>query len=386
MSKVDKIKVIHFGLSLNRGGIETYLHKVTSKINKDEFSFSFINSTSSVPCFYEELSDMGCKFYNITPRRNNVWQNKKDINQLFKDNDFDVLHFHVNTLSYIDPVLVALKNDVKVIVHSRNAGAAGSKLTQYLHRVNKFRIQYLEDNVTKVSVSQLAGEWLFGKNKNFTVYNNGIDLERFRFLPNDRNVLRKELNISNSTCLLGNVGAFVPAKNQEFAVKTLKRVIESGKDAKLLLIGEGALKQRVVDLVEELGLTDDVIFLGKREDMPSILSALDVFLFPSFYEGFPNAVLEAQACGLHCLISDKVTKEVVVDEKNCKQLPIDNNDYNKWVESIIDISKEKNNDSNAIDHERKEAWEKLEKAGFSTSEEVIRLETLYKKVFNANKI
>jgi glycosyltransferase involved in cell wall biosynthesis len=372
-----KIKVLHFGLSLNRGGIETYLHKISSIINNENFSFSFINSTSSVPCFYEELSEMGCNFHKITPRRSNLLKNKRDLKKLFKENDFDILHFHVNTLSYIDPVLFALKNEVKIVIHSRNAGAAGSNLTQFLHRVNKFRVQLLGDKVTKVSVSQLAGEWLFGKNNNFTVYNNGIDLERFRFLENERILLRKELNIDDTTYLLGNVGAFVPAKNQEFAVKILKGVVESGIDAKLLLIGEGTLKKNVVNLVDELGLKNKVIFLGKREDMPNILSALDMFLFPSFYEGFPNAVLEAQACGLPCLISDKITEEVVIDNYAVKQLPIDCSSYNDWVKRVVFFSSEKFNNSGYVNDERGDAWKKIKEAGFSNKEEVIRLEALY---------
>ncbi len=383
MEKVDKIKVIHFGLSLNRGGIETYLHKVASNINKKDFSFSFINSTSSKPCFYEELRKMGCAFYNVTPRRKSVWRNKQDLDQLFRENDFDVLHFHVNTLSYIDPVLVALKYGVKVVVHSRNAGAAGSRLTQLLHRINKARINRLKNEITKVAVSELAGEWLFGQNTDFAIYNNGIDLEKFRFLPNERDQIRNELNIGKNTFLLGNVGAFVPAKNQEFAVQVLHKVLESGVDAKLVLIGDGALKKKVIDFAERLNLSDKVLFLGKREDMPSMFSALDVFLFPSHYEGFPNAVLEAQACGLPALISDAITKEVVVDVENCKQLPIASCDYGKWAVNAVDILESRVNDIEVKDQERVKSWEKIEVAGFSIKEEIIKLETLYKKVINS---
>lgn len=380
--KTDKIKVLHFGLSLNRGGIETYLHKISSNINNEKFSFSFINSTSSFPCFYEELSEMGCEFYDITSRRKNIWKNKRDLKELFRECEFDILHFHVNTLSYIDPVLFALKNNVKVIIHSRNAGAAGSNLTQFLHKINKVRIQALADKITKVSVSQLAGEWLFGKNGNFNVLNNGIDLDKFHFLPEERIALRESLGIDSSTCLLGNVGAFVPAKNQEFAVNVLKKTINSGIDAKLLLIGEGSLKQNVISLVEELGLGDKVLFLGKREDMPSLFSALDIFLFPSFYEGFPNAVLEAQACGLPCLISDKITDEVVINKNITKRLSIDIANYKEWLECVAFFANERLSDHVGSVHERSVAWKTIQEAGFSYKEEMIRLESLYELVAN----
>ncbi|MFB9868647.1 glycosyltransferase [Vreelandella sulfidaeris] len=375
-----KIKVLHFGLSLNRGGIETYLHKIATGVNADKFEFSFINSTTSLPCFYKELSDMGCVFHNITPRRINFKKNKRDLEALFKEHDFDVLHFHVNTLSYIEPVLVALRNNVKVIIHSRNAGAAGSHLTQWLHRINKIRIQRLRYRVTKISVSQLAGEWLFGKGDDFIVYNNGIDLNRFRFSSENRRLLREELGINDTTFLLGNVGAFVPAKNQEFAVNVLKKMIDSGEDTKLLLIGDGGLKENVINLVARLGLVNNVLFLGKREDMPALYSAMDMFIFPSFYEGFPNAVLEAQACGLPCFISNKITKEVVIDENSVKQFSVSNSNYYEWVSAILFYVKNELIDYAHMNSQRGNAWEKIETAGFSTNREIKKLEDLYEKV------
>lgn len=378
-----KIRVLHFGLSLNRGGIETYLHKLTSSINQDSFHFSFINSTSSVPCFYEELSRMGCEFYKITPRRVSYTKNKKDLEKLFDEQSFDILHFHVNTLSYIEPVLLALKKNVKVIVHSRNAGAAGSQLTQALHKINKFRLQLLADKITKVSVSQLAGEWLFGRKSDFKVYNNGINLNKFRFLSKEREKVRHELNIDEATFLLGNVGAFVPAKNQEFAVKVLKAIIDTGVDAKLILIGDGKLIDRVKDLVVNIGLTDKVIFLGQRKDMPNLFSALDLFLFPSFYEGFPNAVLEAQACGLPCLISNKITREVVIDNNSVKQLSINNVCHDEWLQESLNFLN-KSFLKNDVNFKRKTAWQKLKNAGFSDVEEVKKIESLYIEISGRN--
>tara|TARA_R110000850_G_scaffold256846_2_gene382785 strand:+ start:1990 stop:2973 length:984 start_codon:yes stop_codon:yes gene_type:complete len=326
---------------------------------------------------------MGCEFYKITPRRVSYTKNKKDLEKLFDEQSFDILHFHVNTLSYIEPVLLALKKNVKVIVHSRNAGAAGSQLTQALHKINKFRLQLLADKITKVSVSQLAGEWLFGRKSDFKVYNNGINLNKFRFLSKEREKVRHELNIDEATFLLGNVGAFVPAKNQEFAVKVLKAIIDTGVDAKLILIGDGKLIDRVKDLVVNIGLTDKVIFLGQRKDMPNLFSALDLFLFPSFYEGFPNAVLEAQACGLPCLISNKITREVVIDNNSVKQLSINNVCHDEWLQESLNFL---NNSflKNDVNFKRKTAWQKLKNAGFSDVEEVKKIESLYIEISGRN--
>lgn len=371
---------MHYGLSSNPGGIETYLLKISKSINKERFSFSFVDSTNSSPALHSELVETGARFFKVTPRRKSFLVNKRDVARLFHDNKFDILHYHVNTLSYIEPVLAALKKDVRVVVHSRNAGARGSRFTQVMHAVNKFRVNRLPSNVKKIAVSSLAGEWLFGKGSSFDIYNNGVDLARFKFCSSAREGIRSELEVGEETHLLGCVAAFSPAKNQQFLVDIL-RVLRDSKNfsnVKLLLVGDGALKPKVQDLVESYHLDGHVKFLGKRSDIPELMSAMDTLLLPSFFEGFPNVVLEAQACGLQCLISDRITDEVVLDNGLVRQLPIDELSIPIWVEELkrcmqLPIALER----------RLTAWQGVEAAGFSTECEIKKIEELYEQLMSS---
>lgn len=381
MSKRDrKNRVLHFGISSNQGGIETYLLKISKSISKDKFSFSFIDSTGAAPAFQHELSDTGATFYKVTPRRKNYLKNKHDIAALFRDNDFDVLHFHVNTLSYIEPIFAALDNDVRVIIHSRNAGARGSKVTQVMHSINKYRVNRLKGDVKKIAVSRLAGEWLYGNKSDFEVYNNGVDLARFRFDAVARKNVRNEVGVGEEEHVLGCVAAFSPAKNQQFAVEILK-FLNGRKELggiKLLFVGDGSLRPKVQDLVDSYHLNDHVKFLGKRSDIPELMSAMDVLLLPSFFEGFPNVVLEAQACGLPCLISDKITDEVVLDNGLVKQFPIDESFVPVWAEEL----KRCMQFPITLEH-RFAACQRVEAAGFSTESEIKKIEELYEKLMSS---
>ena len=380
MEKEKLVRVLHYGLSENPGGIETYLLKIASGICKKKFEFSFIEPLGSKVAFHDELENLGSGFYQITPRKVNYKKNKRDVAKLFDEGGFDILHYHVNTLSYIEPVLAALKKDVRVVVHSRNAGAGGSRFTQVMHAVNKFRVNRLSSNVKKIAVSSLAGEWLFGKGSSFDIYNNGVDLARFKFCSSAREGIRSELEVGEETHLLGCVAAFSPAKNQQFLVDIL-RVLRDSKyfsNVKLLLVGDGALKPKVQDLVESYHLDGHVKFLGKRSDIPELMSAMDTLLLPSFFEGFPNVVLEAQACGLQCLISDRITDEVVLDNGLVRQLPIDELSIPIWVEELkrcmqLPIALER----------RLTAWQGVEAAGFSTECEIKKIEELYEQLMSS---
>ena len=118
---INLIKVLHYGISENRGGIETYLYKLWKNIDRTKFHFDFIDTNLGKPCFYDEFREMGSRFFKITPRKKSLYKNKKDLEKLFKEEKFDILHCHLNTFSYIEPIKIALKYKCKVIIHSRNS-------------------------------------------------------------------------------------------------------------------------------------------------------------------------------------------------------------------------------------------------------------------------
>ncbi|CAH2716775.1 Putative glycosyltransferase EpsF [Neobacillus rhizosphaerae] len=357
------IRILHYGLSTNTGGIETYLYKIWNNIDKSEFHFDFIDTNLENPCFYDEFTKMGSKFYKITHRNISISKNKRDLHELFENESFDIVHCHLNTLSYIEPVKVALKHGCKVIVHSRSAGAANSLVTNLLHHYHSLILQ--KNKIKMVAVSKLAGDWLFGKKANFQVINNGIDINKFKFSSTGREKVRKELGIEDKF-VVGNIGAFLPAKNHGFMIEIFNELVKKNSKAILLLIGTGSLKEKIIDLVREKNLQDKIMFLGTRTDISNVLSAMDYFLFPSLYEGFPNAVLEAQTSGLQCAISDVITEEVVVSH-NCKRISLQLSPAG-WADTIL----------RQVDNQDRSVFSAFVKdGGFCVENEIMKVEYLY---------
>lgn len=164
----------------------------------------------------------------------------------------------------------------------------------------------------RFACSRYAGKWLFGKNADFTVIPNAIELDKFRFNAETRKQTRKELGISDDTFLIGHVGRFMPQKNQSFLVDVLAGLLPKRSDVMLAFVGDGPDRTAVQQYVEELGIADHVLFLGQRSDVNRLYQAFDVFCLPSLYEGLCVVGIEAQRAGLPCLFSDAITREVDV--------------------------------------------------------------------------
>lgn len=360
------IRILHYGLDSYLGGIETYLYKLYSNIDKNEFKFDFLVIGNKKPCYYEEFIKMGSNFYKITPRSNNILKNIFELSKLLKEEHFDIIHFHLNSLSYITPIQIAIKNGIPIIVHSRNAGIINSKISVFLHKVNYYLLP--KDKITMVSVSDLAGRWMFGEKADFKVINNGIDIKKYQYNEISRNRIRQELKLKDEM-LIVHVGAMRRQKNHMFLLDIFNEVLKKQNNSKLLLVGDGELKEQILNKIYKLQIEDNVIILGNRNDIPDILSAADIFLFPSFYEGFPNAVLEAQTSGLPCLISDVITKEILINE-NCQTLSLDD-DADEWAKKLLSLEQLK---------DRKMGAEKVKSKGFSVENEVKKIEKIYKEL------
>ncbi|GIO19643.1 glycosyltransferase family 1 [Oceanobacillus oncorhynchi subsp. incaldanensis] len=357
------IKVLHFGLDSKLGGIETYLHKLYTEIDREQFQFDFLVVGDKEPCWYEEFTSMGSEFFHVTPRNQNPIKNKKQIERILEENHFDVVHCHLNTLSYITPVSVSIKKNVPVIVHSRNAGASKSLITNILHKMNsKF---LAKGRIEKIAVSGLAGEWLFGEKEKFTIFNNGLDIEKYSYNENARKKIRNELEL-NEDFVVMHLGAMRPQKNHMFILDIFQEIVQIKENAKLLLVGDGVLKEEIVQKINYFNLTDKVLIVGNRNDVSDLLSASDSFLFPSVFEGFPNAVLEAETSGLPCLISEEITNEVVINN-NCLSFSLDKT-AKEWAEKLISLPSFE---------DRKSGAKNIETNGFSVKDEIKKIENLY---------
>ncbi|QOQ78665.1 glycosyltransferase [Aerococcus urinaeequi] len=362
------IKILHYGLTNHLGGIESYLYRLVSNIDRTKFKLDFLILGNDLPCFYQELKARGCEFHFVTERSKNPRKNKNEIREILLSSNYDIVHCNLNSLSYITPALEAINCGIPTIVHSRNAGIRNSIKSRILHKINFHRIA--KDNITKLAVSRVAGEWMFGKNQNFTVINNGVDINKFKFDKDARAAIRDELSIEPDEYLVAHTGALRDQKNHKFILDIFEQFHNIRKKSKLLLVGSGELEGEITTKIKKLNLEKSVIMLGNRSDIPNILSGSDAYLFPSLYEGFPNSVIEAETSGLPTLMSDTITDEVIVN-KNARQLSLSNTAKN-WAETLVklvDSTKERNSFAEIVENE-----------GFSVNDEITKIENIYLKL------
>ena len=304
-----KIRILQVGLDNHLGGIETYLLKIATNLDKEKYHFSFLTYKGIEPCFKKELEDLGCDFFEITHRRNNPVKFVTEFKTLLKRENFDIVHFNMNSLSYFELILVGVDCEKNVIVHSRNASNLGSTKTRFMNKLGQIMIP--KQKIKCVAVSDLAGEWMFGKATNFITLNNGLDVGRYRYDEESRSKIRAEFGLNEQEVII-HVGAFRPQKNHEQLIDIFKAYHDKHHSTVLMLVGDGDLKCEIEHKVKKLGIEENVIFTGNRNDIPELLSAADKFLLPSIYEGFPNALIEAEASGLYCVISDTITKQAML--------------------------------------------------------------------------
>lgn len=297
------IRVLLHGLSPNLGGIERYLHTVVHSLEGPDFHFDVTHSDVGIPpALRDDFRAMGCAFHPVTPRAMSARRNRAELESLMSAGRFDVLHFNATSASYLAPVRMALRHSIPVIFHSHSAGGPPSLPTRVLHTAG--RASPAMRRARRIAVSDPAGRWMFGQ-RSWEVLENGFDSAPYEFDQERRSRVRRDLGLGDQL-IIGHVGAFLPAKNHEFLLRTFAELARLRPDSFLVLAGQGPGEAKARAQAKSLGVDDRVAFLGKRTDVSDLLSAMDVFVFPSTYEGSPLSVAEAQAAGLPTLVSEAV--------------------------------------------------------------------------------
>ena len=222
---------------------------------------------------------------------------------LIRQNNYDAIHAHGNSHTLALEMLAAKIAGCSFrIAHSHNTTCK----YKVVHKIMTPLFELLCTD--RIACGIEAGKWLFGK-KEFWVLNNGIDTEKFRFNAKDRKRIRNKYGICDEVFVIGHVGNLNAQKNQTFLIDIVKE-LKQIKKCKCLLVGEGEKKFEIETKVSELGLAEDVIFVGATQEVSAYLSAMDMIVMPSLYEGLPLSLIEEQACGLPCVVSDNITREV----------------------------------------------------------------------------
>lgn len=301
------VKRILFILSsLDAGGAETFLMKAYRALPPDEYQFDFIVSADK-GCYAQEVLDRGGRIYVIPERRTDLLGAMAGIRRIVRERGYDaVLKLADHSLAALDLVAAKRGGARCLALRSCNAPTGLSLRARTIHRL----LRPVANRVAtvKLAPSRLAGEFMFGKAKDVQILHNGVDLSYFRYLPEGRVSVREEFDFGDRL-VVGHIGRFHPQKNHGYLLEVFAELRRSRQDAALLLVGTGALEGEIRERIRRLGLEDHVILAGQRFDIPEVLSAMDVFLFPSLHEGMPNTVIEAQATGLPCVIADTITRE-----------------------------------------------------------------------------
>ncbi len=313
---------------MDRGGAETLIMNVYRAIDRSRTQFDFLVHEQRECDYDSEIESYGGKIYRIQRFLGpNLVSYVRKCRKFFEaHHNYCAVHVHIGSCA---PIVItqAHRYGLFVIAHSHRTDAPLS-FSSCLYKLATFPIRFLADYF--LACSEQAGVDGFGKrvagSDSFRVFRNGIDTDQYLFNLELRNELRAELGVDDSTIVLCHIGRFATEKNHKFLIDIFSNWLQVAPQSVLVLVGRGPLELDTRQKVESLGIGDKVHFLGIRSDVPSILMAADLFLFPSIYEGFGIAAVEAQATGLPCVISDTVpeiasllptTIQMSIDESPC---------------------------------------------------------------------
>lgn len=301
---------------MNAGGAETFLMKLYRKIDRTKYQMDFGVFTKQEGFYDEEIESLGGKIYHLTPKTNDFSMYKKELYNLISNEKYTyVLRITSNAAGFYDLKIAKSAGASVCITRSSNSSDGDSWKIKLINFISRFLYQKFVD--VKIAPSDLAATYTFGKQsvlKGEVHYlNNGLDLNVYCFSSDARNRIRKEINLQEKF-VVGHIGRFFEQKNHDFLIDVFYEIKKKKDNAVLLLVGDGELRRCIEGKVKKLGLDGSVIFTGIRKDVPALLSAMDVFVFPSLYEGMPNTVIEAQATGLPCVIADTITREAGITD------------------------------------------------------------------------
>ena len=297
------------GMSRELGGMEAFVMSVFRNLDHTRYQIDFIKYDKTI-AFEDEVKEQGSVVYSVTPRNVNAVQSKKELQAIFQKKDYQVFWSNKTTISNINALKAAYDAKVPVrILHSHSTENRGTGFTYFMHRKNmrpaaKYATTYL-------ACSKEAAVWMFGKHASEAkVLINGIDVKKYVYSTKREEEMRAKLEIGNRP-VVGHVGRFSKEKNHDFIFQIFAEILKKEPEALLLLCGGGDLLPEYKKKAEDLGLGDKVRFLGVRKDVPDVLQVMNVFLFPSLFEGYPISLIEAQAAGVPVFASKTVIPEEI---------------------------------------------------------------------------
>lgn len=356
---VNTVPMIYDGITM------TILNYV-SNMDRRDMVIDFVAINKVEDRLKKEIIELGSKVYELTDRNTSQMKYISELTSVVREGRYNVVHIHCNSCTAAVDLLGAKLGGAKLrCPHSHNTKCAHNRINSVLRPL--FNMLYTDG----FACGEDAGKWLYG-NKPFTVWKNATNTDKYKYNAEDRRLLREKYRMSGKIAV-GHVAHFTYHKNHSFLIDVFKGVVENNPNYMLFLIGDGKYKEEIRETVKNLGMTDNVIFVGTTLNIPQYLSMMDLMVLPSLYEGLPNVVIEWQISGLPILVADTVTKDCKLTE-SVTFLPLDKG---TWKKSILDCN---------VNILRKEVSEHnielISKAGFDIKKQAAMLKEYYVKHLN----
>lgn len=309
------IRILHVLGFFDYGGAEALIMNIFRNVDRSKIIFDFVVHTEEKGSFEAEAEALGATIHRVPQYTGkNHFSYQRAWRKLFDSYpEYTIIHGHVRSTASIY-LKIAKQYGLKTIAHSHSV-SSGQGFSAMIKNVMQRRIRTTADYFLACSIE--AGKWLFGekiiKQPNFYIMKNAINAEKYIFDSTKREQVRKKLNLDDQL-VIGHIGRFHEAKNHGRLINIFNAFQEKNPDSVLLLIGDGDEKKSIENTVLELGLQDKVRLLGSRKDTDDLLQAMDIFLFPSLYEGLGISVVEAQANSLPSVVSTAIPAEAIFTE------------------------------------------------------------------------
>lgn len=365
MTKPLRVLQVLGGTAL--GGAESRIMDIYRNMDRTKLQFDFVVHNTKEDHYNQEIRLLGGKIYRIPKFRfYNIFAYRKAWQHFFREHsEFAAVHGHMTSTAAIY-LPIAKRNGVPItIAHARSAGTDPGfkgKLTKWLRRNLYEKADYC------FTCSEIAGDAVFGKQNmqkgEIQIIPNAIEVDKYLYDDVIRTRIREEYGLQDAY-VIGHVGRFHYAKNHIFLLDIFAEIWKKKENARLLLLGEGALMPEIKEKAAKLGILNKIIFAGNHTNVDDFYQAMDYLVFPSHFEGLPGTVVEAQAAGLRCLISDKITQEVSVT--NLVSTLSLQDDATVWADYVIEHQ----------DYARTRDVSLLKAAGFDVKAQVVQLMEFY---------
>ena len=362
------VRVLHIVTNMDRGGLETMLMNYYRHMDREKIQFDFLEHRRDRAAYDDEIESLGGRIFRL-PRLNPLSSDYfHALNAFFAAHpEYRIVHSHLDCMSAY-PLCAAKNAKVPVRIAHAHSTSQDRNWKLVFKLISKKLISLYTTDLFACSAD--AGEWMFGT-KDVHILPDAIDIERYAFNLLIRNQTKKALGLDDAF-VIGHVGRFSAVKNHSFLTDVFAQIKRQEPNSKLLLVGAGSEMQAVQQKVKALGLGADVIFTGVRNDVANLMQAMDVFVFPSLYEGLGIVLIEAQAAGLPCVVSDTIPREAyLTDLITAEKL---SSSVEKWAEKIL----------KKRDFPRTDRRDEIAAHGFDITTEVVKLQEFYINAYEQN--